>query len=62
MARAIFAKAIFSCLNLKPDDGFLPYIMPELFNITGPGLTEIVIASFASRVFLGIMVHISTVC
>ena len=28
-----------SCLNLKPDDGFLPYITPELFN-----KTDIVIA------------------
>ena len=27
-----------SCLNLKPDDGFLPYIMPELFNKTVPGI------------------------
>ena len=25
-------KAIFSCLNLKPDDGFLPYNMPKVFN------------------------------
>ena len=37
-------KAIFSCLNLKPDDGFLAYIMPELFNKTGQGVTDIVIA------------------
>ena len=37
-------KAIFSCLNLKPDDGFLPYNMPELFYKTGHGLTDIVIA------------------
>ena len=28
----------------KPDDGFLPYNMAELFNKTGHGLTEIVIA------------------
>ena len=32
----------FSCLNLKPDDGFLPYNMTELLNETGHGLTEIV--------------------
>ena len=28
-------KTIFSCLNLKPDDGFLPYKMPKVFNKTG---------------------------
>ena len=44
VAWVVFAKAIFSCLNLKPDDGFLPYNMPELFNKTGHGLTDIVIA------------------
>ena len=27
-----YVKAIFSCLNLKPDHGFLPYNMPEIFN------------------------------
>ena len=37
-------KAIFSCLNLKADDGFLPYNMPKVFNETGHGLTDIVIA------------------
>ena len=37
-------KAIFSCLILKPDDGFLPHNMPELFNKTGHGLADIVIA------------------
>ena len=40
----VFVKAIFSCLNLKPDDKFLPYNMPELLNKTGHGLTDIVIA------------------
>ena len=44
VAWVVFVKAIFSCLNLKPDNGLLPYIMPELFNKTGPDLTEIVIA------------------
>ena len=39
-----FVKAIFSCLNVKPDDGFLPYNMPKVFNKTGHGLTGIVIA------------------
>ena len=37
-----FVKAIFSCLNLKPDDGFLPYNMTEVFNKTRHGLTDIV--------------------
>ena len=45
MALVVFVKAMFSCLNLKPDDGFLPYIMLEFFNKTGHGLTDIVIAS-----------------
>ena len=44
LAWVVFVKAIFSCLNLKPDDGFLPYNMPELFNKTGHGVTDIVIA------------------
>ena len=42
VAWVVFAKAIFSCLNLKPDDGFLPYSMPKLFNKTGHGLTDTV--------------------
>ena len=37
-------EAIFSCLNLKSDDGLLPYIMLEVFNKTGHGLTDIIIA------------------
>ena len=37
-------KAILSCLNLKPDDEFLSYNMPELFNKTEHGLTDLVIA------------------
>ena len=44
VACVVFVKAIFSCLNFKPDDGFLLYNMPELFNKTGHGLTDIVIA------------------
>ena len=43
VAWVVFVKAIFSCLNLKPDHGFLPYNMPELFNETGRGRTDIVI-------------------
>ena len=42
MAWVVFVKAIFSCLNLKPDDGFLPYNMTEVFNKTRHGLTDIV--------------------
>ena len=45
MTWVVFVKAIFSCLNPKPDDGFLPYNMPELFDKTRHGLTDIVIAS-----------------
>ena len=37
-------KATFSYLNFKPDDGFLPYKMPKVFNKTGHGLIGIVIA------------------
>ena len=36
----VFVKAIFSCLNLQPDDGFLSCNMPELFNKTGRSLTD----------------------
>ena len=31
----VFIEAIFSALNLKSDDGFLPYSMPEAFNKAG---------------------------
>ena len=37
-------QAIFSCLNLKHDAGFLPYSMPEVFSKTGHCLTDIMIA------------------
>ena len=40
----VLVKAIFSRLNLKLDDGFLPYNILELFNKTGYGLTDIIIA------------------
>ena len=36
--------AMFSCLNPKHDDGFLHYSRPEIFNKTGHGLTDIIIA------------------
>ena len=44
VARVVFVKAIFSCLNLKADDGFLSYSMPEVFNKTGHGLADVIIA------------------
>ena len=58
-------EAIFSCLNLKSDDGLLPYIMLEVFNKTGHGLTDIIIAWDEFKpvlypdIFLCITVHIS---
>ena len=62
--KATFVKAIFSYLNLKPDDKFLPYNTLKVFSKTGNGLTGIVIAwdgfkPVLHTVFLGI---ISTVC
>ena len=44
VARVVFMKAIFSCLNLKPDDRFLSYNMPEVYHKTGHGLTGMIIA------------------
>ena len=41
VAWIVFEKVILSCLNLKPDDGFLPYNVPEFFNKTGHGLTDL---------------------
>ena len=46
VAWVVFAKGIFSCLNLKPDDGTLPYNMPELFNKTGHGLIIDIVISW----------------
>ena len=37
-------EAIFSRSNLKPDDGFLPYSLLEVFKKTGYGFTNIVVA------------------
>ena len=39
-----FVVTIFSCLNLKPNDGILLDIMPEVFNKTGHGLINIKIS------------------
>ena len=36
-------EAIFSCLNLKPDDGFLPYRMSEVFGKIAHGPTDTII-------------------
>ena len=41
MEWVVFMEGIFSCLNLKRDVGFLPYSMPEVFNKTGHGLTDV---------------------
>ena len=40
----VFVEASFSRLNLKLDDGVLPYSMLEVFNKTGHGPTDIIIA------------------
>ena len=42
VAWVVFVKAIFSCLNLKLDNGFLYYSMPEVFNKTGHGVTDMI--------------------
>ena len=44
MAWLVFVKAIFSYLNLKPDDGFLIYNMLDVFNKARHGLIDTVIA------------------
>ena len=44
VAWVVSMEAIFSCLNLKHDDEFLPYGMPEVFYKTGYGLTDTIIA------------------
>ena len=41
VAWVIFMKAILSYVNLKPDDEFLSYRMPEFFDKTELGLTYI---------------------
>ena len=39
----VFVKAMFSCLNLKPDDGDLSYNMSEVCNKAGHALTNVII-------------------
>ena len=41
----VFMKAILLCLNLEPDDGFLSYSKPEVFDKTEHNLTDNVIVS-----------------
>ena len=36
-------KAIFSCLNLKPDDECLPYSVPNIFNKNRHDFTDFII-------------------
>ena len=43
VAWVVFKEAVFSKINLKPDEGFPAYNMPEIFIRTGHGLTDIVI-------------------
>ena len=40
----VWVFSIFSCLNLKPNDGILLDSMPEVFNKTGHGLINIKIS------------------
>ena len=52
-------------LKFKHDDGFSPYSMPEVFNKTGHGLTDIVIAwaefkPVLHREFFGQTINTST--
>ena len=43
VAWIVFMKAILLCLNLEPDDGFLSYSKPEVFDKTEHNLTGNVI-------------------
>ena len=47
----VLVKTIFSCINLKPDDGFLPYNMPHVFNKTGHGLTGHKLTDSSIRIY-----------
>ena len=51
-------RAIFSCLNVKPDDIFLPYNIPKAFNKTGHGLTGIVTAWYEFKPVLHSQIYI----
>ena len=43
VAWVVFMEAVFSKINLRPDEGFVAYNMPGIFVKTGHGLTDIVI-------------------
>ena len=62
LAWVVLVKVIFPRLNLKPDDGFLPFHMHEVFNKTGHCFTDIIIILSWCFTILGITVHVSTVC
>ena len=51
-------RAMFSCLNVKPDDIFLPYNIPKAFNKTGHGLTGIVTAWYEFKPVLHSQIYI----
>ena len=55
-ALVVFMKLIFSCLNLKPAAGFLPYNMPEGFIKTGRGLAAIIVARAEFKPVSGMLV------
>ena len=40
MAWVVFVKVIFLCVNIKCDDGVLPYNMPEVFEKNKHGLAD----------------------
>ena len=44
MVWVVFVNAMFSCLNLEPNEEFLSYNMLEVCNKIGHGLTDIISA------------------
>ena len=44
LVKALSTEFLGLYLNIKPDDKFLPYSMPEVFNETEHGFTDIIIA------------------
>ena len=63
-ARVVFVKAIFSCLNLRPDDGFLPYNLLRFLIKLDMALQTLQLPEMILRQCFAILgtVHISTVC
>ena len=39
----VFLETIFTCINLKPEAGFLLKMMPDIFIKTGHGLTDMIL-------------------